>query len=173
MKNTLARLQRIEDWILVASFTIMVAAFFVQVVNRNFLHLSLPWLEELAVFSMIYLVMLGTEAGLRDGTQIRITAVVDRLKGHTRTIVLVFAKLVVVLFSLAMLWASINIVMQQLGTGQTSAALQVPMWLPYFAFVLAFAIIVVAQSVAAFLLLRELFAGQKPTSELGGKDVAR
>lgn len=161
LKKAQRILQRAENFVMIAAFAVMVVAFFTQVINRNFLGYSMPWLEELAVYSMIYMVLLGTEAGLRDGSQIAVTAVVDQLSGRAKIAMQLVAKLIVVVFSAAMLLASFNIVKQQIGSGQTSAALRVPMWLPYGAFLLAFAIIVVVQTTALGVLVIALMRGEE------------
>ena len=44
MKRLFANLQKIEDFILVATFTVMVLASFAQVVNRNIIHAGVSWL---------------------------------------------------------------------------------------------------------------------------------
>lgn len=82
MKKILSFLQQVENGIMVVTFTIMVLTSFAQVVNRNFFKLPISWFEEAAVYCMIYMVLIGTEIGLRDGTQIAVTALVDKLKGR-------------------------------------------------------------------------------------------
>ena len=67
-----------------AAFMVMVAASFAQVVNRNIFKLPISWFDEASVYCMVYMVLLGTEVGLRDGTQVAVTAVVDRLKGNAK-----------------------------------------------------------------------------------------
>lgn len=171
LKQSRRTLQRVEDLIIVVAFAIMVAAFFFQVINRNFIQASMPWLEELAVYSMIYLVLLGTEAGLRDGSQVAVTAVVDRFSGRGKLLLQAIAKLIIVAFSVAMFWASLNIVLKQIDTGQTSAALGLPMWVPFGAFLLAFTIIVVVQGVALVILVKALIKGDESIAEGIGTKV--
>lgn len=160
LKRAQTVLQRAENFIMIVAFAAMVLAFFLQVINRNFLQYSMPWLEEAAVYSMIYMVLLGTEAGLRDGSQVAVTAVVDRFSGRTRIALQTLSKLIVVGFSAAMLWASANVVLQQINSGQTSPALRVPMWVPYGAFLLAFIIIVIVQTTALVVLVIALVKGE-------------
>ena len=62
---------------MVVTFVAMVIAYFISVVNRNFIKASMPWTEEVAMYSMIYMALLGTEVGLRDGTQVAVTAVIE------------------------------------------------------------------------------------------------
>lgn len=149
-------LSRFENLILGTTFLVMIVAMVTQVVNRTFVHSSMPWLEELAVYSMLYMVLLGTEAGLRDGSQLSIKLLEEKLKGRVRLVVEAIAKLVVLVFSVIMLRASYALVMQQVSSGQLTPALQWPMWIPYASFLIAFALIVVVQAVTLVLYVKAL-----------------
>lgn len=61
MKKVLHALQRLEKWIIVIAFVIMVVAIFCQVVNRNIFKIPVSGFEEAAKYSMAYMVLLGTE----------------------------------------------------------------------------------------------------------------
>ena len=96
---------------------------------------------------MVYLALLGMEVGLRDGTQVAVTAVTSKLHGMTEKVVSVVEQIVLELFSLAMFRAGILIVAKQLQTGQTTPVLKVPMAMMYFSLVLAFGIVLLVQGV--------------------------
>lgn len=149
MKKVLSFLQQVENAIMVVTFAIMVMTSFAQVVNRNFFKLPISWFEEAAVFCMIYMVLIGTEVGLRDGTQIAVTAVVDKLHGRGKRWIQVIAKTIVVVFSGAICVNSIEIFNLQVKTGQTSAALHLPMSVPYAALIISFGIITLVQGAMA------------------------
>lgn len=87
MKKLLSCVTSAEYAVMAAAFIAMVASYFISVLNRNFIQASMPWTEEIAVYSMTYMALLGTEVGLRDGTQVAVTAVVDKLHGVIRKIV--------------------------------------------------------------------------------------
>lgn len=70
-----------ELWATALTFVIMVVCYFISVVNRNFIKGSMPWTEELALYCMVYMALIGTELGLRDGTQVSVTALTEKLKG--------------------------------------------------------------------------------------------
>ena len=72
---------------MIVAFVAMVAAYFVAVVNRNFIKASMPWTEEVAMDSMIYMALLGTEVGLRDGTQVAVTAIIEKLHRTTKKVI--------------------------------------------------------------------------------------
>lgn len=145
MKKILKSLTSIENFIMVVTFSIMVICSFAQVINRNFFKLPIPWFEEASIYCMIYMALIGTEVGLRDGTQIAVTAVLDKLHGAFKGIVIIFSKVVVLIFSSSVLISAIHLVSKQVQTGQTSSALHLPMSIPYAALVISFAMIVLVQ----------------------------
>jgi TRAP-type C4-dicarboxylate transport system permease small subunit len=171
MKELIARLiprlNRIENFILAASFSVMTLAAFAQVVNRNVVHAGVPWFEELARYCMIYMALLGTEIGLRDGSQIAITAVIDKFRGVPRALLDIFGKLVIVVFSAAVFWHSLPLLQKQIQFGQLSPGLRVPMYVPYAALPLSFGIITVVQAAALCALFASLFSGNGKAAQGG------
>ena len=107
----------------------------------------MPWTEEVAMYSMIYMALLGTEVGLRDGTQVAVTAVIEKLHGVTKKIVSIIEQIILEIFSFVMLKAGLALFSKQLQPGQTTPVLKVPMSVMYFSLVLTFALILVIQAV--------------------------
>lgn len=163
MKKFLRTLQHLENLLLVVTFSVMVISIFVQVVNRNIFKIPVSGFEEAAKYSMVYMVMLGTELGLRDGTQIAVTGVIDKFRGKAHKAMLMLSKVIVIGFSGVMTYTSWNMVMKQAQTGQTSPGLGIPMTVPYFALLLAFALITVIQ---AALLVQMIMNFNKPEEEV-------
>lgn len=153
MKSALKKLQYIENLIIVVSFAVMVTCSFLSVVNRNFIKLSIPWFDELSTFAMIYMALLGTEAGLRDGSQIAVTALVNKFNGISKAILQIIAKTVVTGFSAVVLYYSCHMAAIQASSGQLTAALHIPMAIPYFALVISFAIITCVQGITVITML--------------------
>ena len=143
MKKVLHALQSLEKWIIVIAFVIMAVAIFCQVVNRNIFKIPVSGFEEAAKYSMAYMVLLGTELGLRDGTQIAIKGVVDKLKGKVKKVIVIISQIIVVAFAAIMTKASFAMVA---AIGQTSPGLGIPMSVPYFSLVLGFGLIAVVQA---------------------------
>lgn len=166
MKKVLKGLQWVENTAVVIAFAVMVIAMFAQVVNRNITQLSVSGFEEIAKYCMIYMVLLGTELGLRDGTQIAVTAAVDALHGTARKAIQVISKAIVIGFSGFLFKESFDMVIKQITTGQTSASLQIPMSIPYAAMPIAFGLITVVQLVA----LISLFLPEKKNEMVEGGD---
>ena len=167
MKNSLIYLQKVENYIIVVSFAFMVFCSFAQVVNRNFFQLPIAWFDEAAIYCMIYMTLLGTEIGLRDGSQIAVTALVNKFKGVSKLFIQIISKIIVTIFSSAILFYSINMVKIQAWSGQTTAALHLPMSVPYMALVISFGIITFVQLIITIEMITNLFKGNIPT-ENGG-----
>ena len=138
MKKLLSCVTSAEYAVMVAAFVAMVASYFISVLNRNFIQASMPWTEEIAIYSMTYMALLGTEVGLRDGTQVAVTAVVDKLHGVARKIVDLIRQVILVGFAFIMIKAGGALVLKQLQAGQTT---------PVISLVLAFGLIFVIQTI--------------------------
>lgn len=167
MKKIASWLQKFENFILVAAFVVMIIASFAQVINRNIVHAGISWLEEISRYCMIYMALLAAEAGLRDGTQISITAVTDMMKVNIRRIVLIMAKVVVIVFSATIFFTSFQLLNVQILSGQVTPGLRIPMFIPFLAFPFSFAIIVVIQVGILIKMIMELFNKEEITE--GGK----
>lgn len=156
MKKVLNTLQHLENLLLVVTFAVMVIAIFVQVVNRNIFKIPVSGFEEAAKYCMVYMVMLGTELGLRDGSQIAVTGVVDKFTGKAYKILRIVAKIIVIAFAVMMTRASLNMVLKQVQTGQKSPGLGIPMTVPYFALLMSFALITVIQTVITVKMVLDI-----------------
>ena len=142
IKKLLSYVTKVEYAIMIIAFIAMVAAYFVAVINRNFIKASMPWTEEVAMYSMIYMALLGTEVGLRDGTQVAVTAIIEKLHGITKKV-----QIVLEVFTAVMLKAGTALFLKQIQTGQTTPVLKIPMSAMYFSLVLTFGLILLIQTV--------------------------
>ena len=153
---------------MIVTFSTMVIMFFAQVLNRNiFESPGLSWFEELATYCQIYMVLIGTEIGLRDGTQISVTAVVDKLHGKKKLAVQIIAKAIVVVFSCVLALSTVKLLKMQLLSGQTSSAMGIPMFIPYMALTLSFGIITLVQGVTLIGMLKDFNVSPAAEKEAG------
>lgn len=165
MKKILNGLTKAEIFIMIVTFIVMVCASFAQVVNRNFIKLSIGWFDELAIYCMMYMVLIGTEMGLRDGTQIAVTAVVDKFKGIPKRVIEIIAKVIVVLFSFMVFMGAVQLAGIQVRTGQISAALRIPMVIPYASLVISFGMITLVQLVTVITMIVDMIKNRGEEAE--------
>jgi TRAP-type C4-dicarboxylate transport system permease small subunit len=136
----------------------MVVSSFAQVVNRNVTHSGISWFEELSRYCMVYMALLAAEAGLRDGTQISITAITDMFNDKARRFILIVAKIVVLVFAVIVFITSFELIRIQLASGQSSPGLKLPMVVPYMALPISFGIIVVVQAGILLKMIADAFS---------------
>ena len=151
------------------TFAIMVICYFISVVNRNIIKGSMPWTEELAVYSMVYMALLGTELGLRDGTQISIKGLVNKLPLTARHLVGILTQCIIIVFSALMCNSGWKMVLKQTRIGQTSPGLGIPMGVPYFALVLGFGLITIIQFAMLIQMIRNFKVDELASAEKEGE----
>jgi TRAP-type C4-dicarboxylate transport system permease small subunit len=167
MKKALKVAQLIDDHIIVVAFVVMVIAGFAQVVNRNLIGAGISWFEELARYCMIYMALLATEVGLRDGTQISVTAVTDKLRPRPREIIGILAKIIVVVFAAIVFCTSFEFLDKQIRFNARSPGLNAPMYIPYFALTLSFALITLVQGATLIMRIGRFLSGKSEPGEGG------
>ena len=138
---------KFENLIMVVAFVLMVVSYFISVVNRNIIKSSMAWTEELALYCMVYMALIGMELGLRDGTQVSVTALTSKLDKKAALIIDILSRIIVVIFTGAMFYYGFNLVSKQLQTGQTSPVMNIPMYAIYFSLVFSFGISFIVQSI--------------------------
>lgn len=74
-----------------------------NVVTRN-IGAALFWVDELAIYAMVWMTFLGASAALHYGHSVAITIMTDRLPGAARHAVAKLVDVIVLGFALAMLW---------------------------------------------------------------------
>lgn len=169
MKKTLRVLQLAEKWAIVVMFVIMVIASFAQVLNRNIFKIPVSGFEEAARYAMVYMVLLGTELGLRDGTQISIKGVVNKMPLVPRHLIGILTQCIIIVFSGLMCNSGWKMVLKQTRIGQTSPGLGIPMGIPYFALVLGFGLITIIQFAMLIQMIRNFKVDELASAEKEGE----
>lgn len=122
-----AKIQKIIIGFLMIVLSIVV---FVQVVARKISPVPIPWTEEVARLSMIWLTYLGLAATFHLNVHIRVDLIDGLLKTEN-------AKrwsekvnhLLGLLFSYFLTYLSLTYLIEQLEFGQTTSTLSIPMWI--------------------------------------------
>lgn len=133
-------LEKISCWVLIVLMAAMSIVVFIQVVFR-WIHASLPWSEEFARYSMVFLTYLGASVGIKRKSLVAIEAVVVLLPKKVQRVIEVLIYLIVLAASGVVLY--FGVLLCQKTISQVSPAMHVPMGLMYGALVLGFSLIVV------------------------------
>lgn len=110
---------------------IMTVLVFIQVIMRYVFANSLSWSEELARFIFLWLSWIGASYAVKERSHFRVEMFANLLKGSHRRTFEYFILIVWFIFSFALAWLGTELVIFLHDTGQTSAAMDIPMTLPY------------------------------------------
>ena len=134
-------IERTLDLLLGSAIAVMVGSMIWQVIGRYVFNKAPGWSEELARFMMLWLTMLGSAAAVRSGGHLSVTALVDGLGPRALSVVLAFRDAVMVGACGLLAWQ--GLLFAQLNGAQESAAMEIPMTVPYAAMPAGAALIIV------------------------------
>jgi TRAP-type C4-dicarboxylate transport system permease small subunit len=149
MKNALVSAARavevLVDVLSRAAVVAMTLLVLVQIVLRYILNVPLAWVEEMTVFLMIWMAFMGAAVGVRRGTHIAMTMLVERLPRGLARIIFYVSTVAIIAFAGVVVWQGL-LLMISVGN-QRSAALGVPMIYPYLIVPLG-AVLIILQACA-------------------------
>jgi TRAP-type C4-dicarboxylate transport system permease small subunit len=119
------------NFIIVAMFSCMSIAVFIQIIFRYLLHQPIYWSEEFPRFILIWLTFLGSAIAMKNRSHLSISLLTNRLSVKKRISVQFFANLLSLLFISILVWGGIIITI--LTMPNRTAALQMPTGLVYLA----------------------------------------
>ena len=125
--------QQIESIVRIVVIGIMVfmlGTVLLEVFARN-TALRFRGLDELARYSLVWLVFLVTAIGARYGDLLGMNAVVNALPIRIRAGIWVVRRLLFLIFLTLMAWYALGLVQLMLKTGRDSANLHIPLWFVY------------------------------------------
>ena len=124
-------LDNIEEYILLVLFPLMVIVVFVATCVRNLTVMSLPWAEEVARYSMVWIAYIGASLGIKRNAHLGVEAVLLLLPQGTRKYFDYLRYLIIILFNVLIAYYTFQIIQSQISTEQVSPSLRIPMWFAY------------------------------------------
>ncbi len=136
-------LDHLEEWMIATLMAAATLIIFVAVVHRYASGLSLPvvqdfllglnlsWAQELCIYMFIWMAKIGAAYGVRTGIHVGVDVLINALSASWRKKFIVFGLLAGALFTGVVAVFAIRFVYELFYTEQTSADLELPMWLVY------------------------------------------
>ena len=124
-------LDNIEEYILLFLFPLMVIVVFVATCVRYLTVMSLPWAEEVARYSMVWIAYIGASLGIKRNAHLGVEAVLLLLPQGTRKYFDYLRYLIIILFNVLIAYYTFQIIQSQISTEQVSPSLRIPMWFAY------------------------------------------
>ena len=133
---------RIEDWLTVIVMALLALITFANVLVRYFTNSSFAWTEEISVFLMIVLAMVGGSAAVARDRHIRIEYFSESGPARRRQRLAQLGALMVALLFATMAVLSVRVVWDDYRFEETSPGIGVPqwwysVWLPVFSTLIA------------------------------------
>ena len=135
--------EHLEEYMVVILTSIMTILLFLQVLFRFVLNLPLAWVEEISLYSMVWLCYFGCSLAIKKREHLKMEIVTNFLRPKAKkvfdliSLVLFFAFAVFVLYHVTLLTADI------LQRGQVTAVLEIPKWIPYAGVPVAFLLMLI------------------------------
>jgi C4-dicarboxylate transporter, DctQ subunit len=121
-----------ENTLIVSGLLSVTFVLFINVVLRYIFKSGLVWAEEYARYAIIWIVMAGSGAAVRENMHMRITAIIDVTKGKTLHFILnMFVLVVSIAFSMFLMYAGLRLTMSMIANNQVSPAMEIPLWWIY------------------------------------------
>lgn len=151
--------ENFEKTICMCLMTIMVCVLFLQVIMRRVFSDSLPWSEELARYIFIWLIYIGISYAAQLKRHIKLDLIAGRLSEKAQPWFYLVGDVLFLVFALVIIVQSFDIVGRQITLGQTSPALNLPMWIVYAAPFVGFILTSIRQLQVIINSLKEIRTG--------------
>ena len=144
-KDIMKYLDHLEEWIIATLMGAATFIIFVAVLHRYASGLPIPgvqdalikintsWAQELCIYMFVWMAKFGAAYGVRTGIHVGVDVLVNRLSDYWRAKMVTFALLAGATFTGIIGTLGALFVMRMAGTEQTSADLEIPMWMVYLA----------------------------------------
>lgn len=137
--------EKLEFYVGIFLMSLMTIIIFIQVIMRYVMRNSLVWSEELARYLFIWLIYIGISYGAKIMKHIKIEAALGLFQKKVRPIIVIIGEVLFLGFSLFIVYTGFILVQRQIGLGQKSPAMFMPMWIIYAAPMVGFTLTSIRQ----------------------------
>lgn len=130
-RRTLDAMLRVEEEMIGVAFLSLAFMAFMQVVLRYMLGTAISWLEEVTRFTMVMVTFFGAALGVKRGGHFGVEILTNVLPARQVHLLEAVTCLVSAVFILVITYYGIVFTGNVRKFGQTSPALQLPMFIPY------------------------------------------
>ena len=119
----------IEEKIIAAALCFMVVLVTAQVMSRYVAHKSLSYTEEIVRYAFVWITFLGISAAAFRGKHLSLSGTIHVVPGGLKKYLKYVRGTAAVLFAGILIFYGSKITLLQIKTGQTTAAMGLPMWI--------------------------------------------
>ncbi len=129
--------EHFEESILIILLATISTVMMAQILARTFAS-SMPWPEEFARYCYIWTVFLSLGYTIKKGNMLRVTIIMDMLPHKLRRSMEILTNILMLVLFVILFRYSITYTGILKTTGQTSPAMQIPMWMMYISTIVGF-----------------------------------
>ncbi|MBI3286303.1 MAG: TRAP transporter small permease [Burkholderiales bacterium] len=138
-------LDHLEEWLIASLMGAATVITFLAVLHRYLSGFAIPglqdallkmntsWAQELTIYMFVWMAKFGAAYGVRTGIHVGVDVLINRLNERKRKVFVVFGLLAGALFTGTIGTLGAGFVWEMSHTDQTSADMEVPMWIVYLA----------------------------------------
>ncbi|KAF0222784.1 MAG: C4-dicarboxylate transporter DctQ [Erysipelotrichaceae bacterium] len=121
-----------ENGVIVIGLLSVTFVLFINVVLRIIFKEGLVWAEEYSRMAIIWIVLGGSSAAVREDVHMRITAITDFYKNEKFKFVINFIVILIsIVFTVFLFYTGTRLVVSMFQTNQVTPALEIPLWWIY------------------------------------------
>ena len=134
-------LNHLEEWLITFLIGEATLVIFFAVVHRFLsgvpwiqdytVKMDVSWAQELCIFMFVWMAKFGAAYGVRTGIHVGVDVIIRKLTGTPQKLLILFGLFAGALFTGTVAVLGANFVWHMSQTDQTSADLEVPMWIVY------------------------------------------
>lgn len=129
LKKYLQVSTKVQNSIVTGLLILLSCVVFIQVLARKLMPIPLPWTEEVAKISLLWITYLGLAATFQQNYHIRIDLLDSLVKTPKRQKMMdMFVHSLGVLFAAGLVYLAFSYFQEQLAFGQRTSILRLPMW---------------------------------------------
>ena len=163
--------ENVEQYLCVVLLGVFTTILFIQVVMRYVFNNSLSWSEELARYLFIWLCFIGVSFGAKQMKHLKIDVFINVFPKKFRPYVIVFADVIVLAFSVIIMYAAYVTVVRYMALGTASPANHIPMWIVHSAPIVGYFLTAIRQIQAIIYRVKGLKAHDMSAFENSDDEV--
>jgi len=150
-----------EEYVLMSLLVMITTVMMLQIVMRYVFNASLSWPEELTRYCFVWSTFIGISYSIKKGSMLKIDAILGFMPKKVQQIIEIMTQVIVLIFFGYLLVNSIDVVEGIYKSGQTSPAMNIPMYIIYSCTVAGFSLAVLRSIQVLQGKFKQLFSGNE------------
>lgn len=155
--------EHLEEYAIVILTSLMTVLLFLQVLFRFVLNLPLAWVEEISLYSMVWLCYFGGSLAIRKREHLKMEIITNFLKPKAKKLFDVISAVLFFVFAVFVFYHVTLLTVDIMNRGQVTAVLEIPKWIPYAGVPVSFFLMLIR-------LIQDLIKTFGEIKEMDGKD---